>query len=79
LAGSRKRVEVKEEQTLLDVLRDAGFNIPSNCEVSNYRTCMVGVREGRMEHHRTRLFEGEKRGAMLSCVSRGIGRVVLDL
>jgi MOSC domain-containing protein YiiM/ferredoxin-NADP reductase len=79
LAESKEEIEVKEEQTLLDVLRDAGFDIPSSCEVGNCGTCRVGVSSGRVEHRGTGLLEGEKNGAMLSCVSRGIGRVILDL
>jgi len=79
LAESKRTLEVKEEQTLLDVLRDAGFDVPSSCEVGNCGTCQVGVRKGKVEHRGTGLLEGEKEGAMLTCVSRGIGRVVLDL
>ncbi|PMD63846.1 3-chlorobenzoate-3,4-dioxygenase reductase subunit [Hyaloscypha bicolor E] len=79
LAESKKTLDIKAEQTLLDVLRDSGFDIPSSCEVGNCGTCRVGVRGGKVEHRGTGLLEGEKKGAMLSCVSRGIGRVVLDL
>jgi ferredoxin len=79
LAESKKEIEVKEEQTLLDVLRDAGFDIPSTCEVGNCGTCRVGVRSGRVEHRGTGLLEGEKKDEMLSCVSRGIGKIVLDM
>jgi MOSC domain-containing protein YiiM/ferredoxin-NADP reductase len=79
LAESKKELEVKVEQTLLDVLRDAGFGVASSCEVGNCGTCRVGVREGRVDHRGTGLLDGEKKGTMLSCVSRGMGRVVLDL
>jgi MOSC domain-containing protein YiiM/ferredoxin-NADP reductase len=79
LAESKKELEVKGEQTLLDVLRDAGFDIASSCEVGNCGTCRVGIRKGKVEHRGTGLLDGEKKGAMLSCVSRGMGRVVLDL
>jgi ferredoxin-NADP reductase/MOSC domain-containing protein YiiM len=79
LAESKRTLEVKEEQTLLDVLRDAGFDVPSSCEVGNCGTCQIGVRRGKVEHRGTGLLEAEKGGAMLTCVSRGIGRVVLDL
>ena len=79
LDESDKFLEVKEEQTLLDVLRDAGFEIPSSCEVGNCGTCRVGVKSGRVDHRGTGLMADEKRSAMLSCVSRGIGKVILDL
>jgi MOSC domain-containing protein YiiM/ferredoxin-NADP reductase len=79
LAESKKALQVKEKQTLLDVLRNAGFDIPSSCEAGNCGTCRIGVRDGRVEHRGTGLLEDEKLGAMLSCVSRGIGTIVLDL
>jgi MOSC domain-containing protein YiiM/ferredoxin-NADP reductase len=79
LVESKKTLEVKEQQTLLDVLRDAGFEIPSSCEVGNCGTCRVGVRNGRVVHRGTGLLEDEKSGAMLSCVSRGIETIMLDL
>jgi ferredoxin-NADP reductase/MOSC domain-containing protein YiiM len=79
LVTSEKVVEVKEEQTLLDVLRDAGFDVPSSCEVGNCGSCKVGVRSGRVEHRGTGLMADEKKGSMLACVSRGIGRITLDL
>jgi ferredoxin-NADP reductase len=79
LAESKRTVTVKEKQTLLDVLRDAGFDVPSSCEVGNCGTCRVGARRGKVEHRGTWLLEGEKEGAMLACVSRGVGRIILDL
>jgi ferredoxin-NADP reductase len=79
LAGSKKTLEVKEEQTLLDVLRDAGFEVPSSCEVGNCGTCKVEVCSGRVEHRGTGLIEHEKKSSMLSCVSRGIGKIIIDV
>ncbi|CAG7934897.1 unnamed protein product [Penicillium salamii] len=79
LADSKKQVEVTSGESLLDVLRLSGFDIPSTCEAGNCGTCRVGVRSGRVEHRGTGLLDSEKDTAMLSCVSRGIGQVVLDL
>jgi ferredoxin-NADP reductase len=79
LRQSKKVVEVGATQTLLDVLRDTGMDIDSSCEVGNCGTCRVDVCSGRVQHKGTALMEEEKEGAMLSCVSRGIGRIVLDL
>ena len=79
LLPSKTVLEVKEEQTLLDVLRDAGFDIESTCEVGNCGTCKVKVCGGRVEHRGTELMANEKKDLMLSCVSRGIGRIVLEL
>lgn len=79
LALAKKELEVKGEQTLLEVLRDAGFDVPSSCEVGNCGTCKVAVRGGKVEHRGTGLIGSDKEGAMLSCVSRGVGKIVLEL
>lgn len=79
LVESKKELEVTGGDSLLDTLRSAGFDIPSTCEAGNCGTCRVGVRSGRVEHRGTGLLENEKDTAMLSCVSRGIGRIQLDL
>jgi MOSC domain-containing protein YiiM/ferredoxin-NADP reductase len=79
LRESKKTVEVGENQTLLDVLRQVGMDIDSSCEAGNCGTCRVSVCSGRIEHRGTGLLDIEKADAMLSCVSRGIGRIVLEL
>lgn len=79
LAESDRKFEVAGEESLLDALRSAGFDIPSSCEAGNCGTCRVGVRHGRIDHRGTGLLDNEKDTAMLSCVSRGVGHVILDL
>ncbi|KIW21603.1 hypothetical protein PV08_02183 [Exophiala spinifera] len=79
LADSGKTVEVQGEKTLLDALREAGLDVPSSCEAGNCGTCRVVVKSGRIEHRGTGLMEDEKASAMLSCVSRGVGTIVLEL
>lgn len=79
LRQSKKVVEVGATQTLLDVLKEAGMDVDSSCEVGNCGTCKVDVCEGRVEHKGTGLLDEEKGEAMLACVSRGVGRIVLDL
>jgi ferredoxin-NADP reductase len=79
LSRSKKTLEVKEEQTLLDVLRDAGFEVPSSCEVSNCGTCKVEICSSKVEYRGTGLIEHKKKGSMLSCVSRGIRRIIIDV
>ncbi|KAJ4377969.1 hypothetical protein N0V83_000799 [Neocucurbitaria cava] len=79
LRQSDKVVEVGPTQTLLDALKAVGMDIDSSCEVGNCGTCRVDLCEGRVEHRGTGLLEEEKCGSMLSCVSRGVGRIVLDL
>lgn len=79
LKQSGKTLEVGSTQSLLDVLRTVGMDIDSSCEVGNCGTCRVDVCSGRVEHRGTGLVEEEKKDSMLSCVSRGVGRIVLDL
>lgn len=79
LKQSKKVLEVGAQQTLLDVLKEVGLDVDSSCEVGNCGTCKVDVIDGRVEHKGTGLLEEEKCGAMLACVSRGVGRIVLDL
>ena len=74
-----KVLEIKEEESLLDVLRSAGFDVASSCEVGNCGTCRIGVRKGTVLHRGSGVLEEEKKGMMLSCVSRGVGTLVLDL
>ncbi|KAJ9634466.1 hypothetical protein H2204_006291 [Knufia peltigerae] len=79
LADSGLTVDVPGERTLLDALREAGLDVPSSCEAGNCGTCRVVVKSGRIEHRGTGLMEDEKSSSMLSCVSRGIGTIVLEL
>ncbi|CAG8981022.1 hypothetical protein HYALB_00011857 [Hymenoscyphus albidus] len=73
-----KEFQIQEEESVLDVLRSAGFEVPSSCEVGNCGTCKVGVKDGRIEHRGTGLSDGDKEKFMLSCVSRGIGAISID-
>jgi ferredoxin-NADP reductase len=77
---SGKEFKVDAEQTLLQVLREAGFDVDSSCETGNCGTCKVDVCSGKVEHRGSALNEEEKEDgkAMLSCVSRGIGHIVVD-
>jgi MOSC domain-containing protein YiiM/ferredoxin-NADP reductase len=79
LKDSKKIIEVGPTQTLLDALRAVGMDIDSSCEVGNCGTCKVDVCSGRVDHRGTGLLESEKNVAMLSCVSRGVGTIVLDM
>ncbi|KAF1941648.1 3-chlorobenzoate-3,4-dioxygenase reductase subunit [Clathrospora elynae] len=79
LKQSKKTVEVGATQSLLDALKAVGMDIDSSCEVGNCGTCRVDVCGGRVEHRGTGLLDEEKTGTMLSCVSRGVGRIVLNI
>ncbi|KAI0179673.1 PK beta-barrel-protein domain-containing protein-like protein [Hypoxylon sp. FL1284] len=73
-----KVLQIPQEQSLLDVLNEAGFGLESSCLVGNCGTCMVEVCKGNVIHHGTALEEEQKESSMLSCVSRGKGRIVID-
>ncbi|KAI0473242.1 PK beta-barrel-protein domain-containing protein-like protein [Xylariaceae sp. FL0804] len=74
-----KTVSVGADETLLEALRRHFDDVPSSCEVGNCGTCRVGLRAGRVEHRGTALMEDEKREAMLSCVSRGVGKIAIEI
>ncbi|CAK7208493.1 hypothetical protein SCUCBS95973_000121 [Sporothrix curviconia] len=78
-----KTLRVDEDETLLEVLqREFGVDaVPSSCEVGNCGTCKVTVRSGRIDHRGTALTDDEKSpgDSMLSCVSRGIGRIEIEI
>jgi MOSC domain-containing protein YiiM/ferredoxin-NADP reductase len=79
LKQSGKTVEVGPTESLLDALKAVGMDIDSSCEAGNCGTCKVDVCGGRVEHRGTGLLDDEKERSMLSCVSRGVGKIVLDL
>lgn len=83
---TKKKVEVNNRQSLLDALRDAGLDISSSCEAGNCGTCKIRVKCGRVLHKGTGLLEeetagygGREEGEMLSCVSRGIGTITIEV
>ena len=64
-------------ETLLQVLRKARFEIESSCEMGNCGTCRIGLRSGMVEHRGSALNE-EKERVLLSCVSSGVGHIVVE-
>lgn len=77
--GDRK-LKVNEEETLLEVLRtEFGDVVGSSCEVGNCGTCKVKLRCGKVDHRGTALSAEEKESEMLSCVSRGVGKIEIEL
>lgn len=74
-----KKLQVGEEETLLEVLKKHFDDVASSCEVGNCGTCKVSVKCGNVEHRGTALMEDEKKDSMLSCVSRGMGKIVIEI
>lgn len=81
LKNSSHQVEVPTDSSLLDILHTNGIEVPYSCRVGGCGTCSVKVSEGEIIHFDSFLTEEQQREnrIMLSCVSRGKGRLVLDL
>ncbi|KAF6521360.1 hypothetical protein HZS61_015618 [Fusarium oxysporum f. sp. conglutinans] len=77
IKSTGQTVQVPREKSLLQVLSDAGFEIESSCLVGNCGTCMVNYYKGDVDHKGVALDEEQKKGYMLSCVSRGKGKIVI--
>lgn len=73
------KVEVGSGQTLLQVMRDVGLDVGSSCEAGQCGTCRVVVKCGDVDHRGTALSNEEKKGEMLSYVSRGVGHIVVEM
>ncbi|AEO55891.1 hypothetical protein MYCTH_2300183 [Thermothelomyces thermophilus ATCC 42464] len=74
-----KTIRVGEEETLLECLQREFGEVDSSCCVGNCGTCRVDLKEGRVDHRGTALMEEEKATSMLACVSRGIGRITIEI
>ncbi|KAI1129145.1 pyruvate kinase-like protein [Nemania abortiva] len=74
-----KVMKVGGEESLLEVLKQHFDDVPSSCEVGNCGTCRVTLKSGSVDHRGTALMDEDKKGAMLSCVSRGIGRITIEI
>lgn len=82
LARSKMVLEVPEDRSLLEVLRENGVAVASSCEEGVCGTCETAVLAGAVDH-RDRLLSPAEREAsrtMMVCVSRARSeRLVLDL
>ncbi|WP_243450061.1 PDR/VanB family oxidoreductase [Neobacillus terrae] len=78
---SGKQLDIPVNSSLLEVLLQHGINVPFSCRAGGCGTCEVRVVKGQIDHYDSFLTEEEQRSnhMMLSCVSRGKGRLVLDL
>ena len=81
LARSGVDLHVPSGTTLLEALRSRDVPVPASCQQGACGTCRVRVLDGEVDHRDVWLNASERRAndAMMSCVSRGRGRLVLDL
>jgi ferredoxin len=82
LAQRNLTLTVQPEQSILQVLQDAGVDVPYSCSEGICGTCLTQVKEGEPEHWDMYLTpeEQEKGDCMMVCISRSKSpRLVLDL
>ncbi|BBY66274.1 PDR/VanB family oxidoreductase [Mycolicibacterium helvum] len=70
---------VESGVSLLESLTARGHSVPSLCHQGVCGECRVPVRSGQVLHRDLYLSDDERRDSMMACVSRGSGRVELDL
>jgi ferredoxin-NADP reductase len=79
IASTRQILPVPADRSVLSVLRENGFRIASSCELGVCGSCECRYLSGQVIHRDVAL-DPERRGdTLLACVSRGEGRLVLDL
>ena len=79
LARTGHVVTVGSEQSALAAIREVLPDVAYSCQQGYCGTCPVGLLGGDVEHHDRCLTEDQQRNRMAVCVSRGSGRVTLDL
>ena len=70
---------VPSNKTLLDVLNESGFDVPSSCKAGGCGSCRVTVCRGEVDYKSSSLTTKEKGIALQSCVDRGIGKLKLEI
>lgn len=70
---------VPAERTALDILREAGIELPSSCEIGVCGSCECGYLEGAPIHRDVVLSPRARRERFIPCVSRAAGVIQLDL
>jgi ferredoxin len=82
LANSGREYPVAEDRSILEILLEAGEDVPHSCELGVCGTCETGVVAGRPDHRDLILSEKERASGktMLICCSRSYDdRLVLDM
>ena len=70
LAKSGKVFEVPADKTIMEVLREHGFEVPSSCETGTCGTCRTRLLAGQADHRDLVLAEHERGNNIMICVSR---------
>jgi vanillate O-demethylase ferredoxin subunit len=79
VASTGQRFLVPADKSLLDVLRENDFVMPSSCEMGVCGSCECGYRDGVVLHRDKVLPTSKRQDRLMLCVSRARVRVTLDL
>ncbi|MDC1311517.1 PDR/VanB family oxidoreductase [Burkholderiales bacterium] len=79
IASSGETLRVSENRSILDVLRMAGYVVPSSCRQGICGTCECRYTAGEVIHQDSVLDLDAKQDRMMICVSRAKVSVTLDL
>jgi ferredoxin-NADP reductase/MOSC domain-containing protein YiiM len=79
VASTRDVIRVPVDDTLLKTLRNSGFAIPSSCETGTCGTCRIPFLRGTPQHNDLYLTPVERENTIITCVSRAVGDLELDL
>jgi ferredoxin len=75
LKDSQLRLQVAADQSLLQALQAAGFDVPCDCNEGLCGTCEVAVLAGEVDHRDQVLSPSERAShqRMMACCSRAVG------
>jgi phthalate 4,5-dioxygenase reductase component len=70
LKDSADWIEVAADETLLNALRSAGYELASGCQSGSCGTCKTTLIEGTPDHRDYVLMDNEREQYIMPCVSR---------
>lgn len=80
IASSGRVFDVPEDESIIQVLRQHGIDVPTSCESGLCGTCRTRYLEGEPDHRDYVLDDSERQCEMMICCSRAKSRMlVLDL
>lgn len=79
IASTGEVLHVPADRSLLDIMREHGFTVPSSCEIGICGSCVCSYRGGTVIHRDAVLSLAERQDHMTPCVSRARVSVTLDL
>ncbi|MEO4042161.1 PDR/VanB family oxidoreductase [Hoeflea sp. CAU 1731] len=79
VADTGETLPVGADQSALEVLRSAGYSIPSSCEGGICGECRIDLLGGAAIHRDRVLSDDERQTSFISCISRATGRISIQL